>query len=63
MRRLIWKHAFGKGCCRFSTIPPITTHYSQTKAKADVEFQLAKTGVGVEKVGAVFGRLGFEPGI
>jgi PIN domain nuclease of toxin-antitoxin system len=33
-----------------STISPITTHYSQTKVKAEIEFQLAITGVGVEKV-------------
>jgi hypothetical protein len=32
-----------RGCCRFSTIPPITTHYSQTTANAEVEFQLAIT--------------------
>jgi len=43
MRRLSWKRAFGRECCRFSSIPPITTHYSQTKAKAEVEFQLPKT--------------------
>jgi len=44
-RRSIWKHACGR------TIPPIITHYSQTKAKAEVlnrqhscEFQLGIPG-------------------
>jgi hypothetical protein len=27
-----------------STIPPITTHYSQTKAKAEVEFRWGPQG-------------------
>src|ERR1700677_403491 len=30
----------GRGCCRFGTIPPITTHCSQTTANAEVELRL-----------------------
>ncbi|MGF7183892.1 hypothetical protein HDF11_005425 [Tunturiibacter psychrotolerans] len=29
-----------EGAVRFTTIPPITTDYSQMKAEAEVEFQL-----------------------